>query len=75
MTVHEKDIQPHIVCENCHLFMTPACDEQDCRAFTFLYELRRHLEDFNKTGGWVGQTDSRRDAFNYVIELIQKGKL
>lgn len=65
--------QPHIVCEKCHLFMTPACDDQNCSAFELLYSIKRKLKELNDSGCWVGQTDSRKDAFDYVLELIVEG--
>jgi len=58
------------VCEACHLFMTPACDEQNCSAFGLLENLVKHLQECNKKGCFVGQMDSRRDAFKYILELL-----
>jgi len=37
-----------------------------------LKDLIQHFKDLNQSGCWIGQTDSRRDAFKYVVEELEK---
>jgi len=31
-----------------------------------------HLKALNSRGCWIGENDSRKDAFDYVVELLEK---
>ena len=54
-----------------------ATTEKALNAIRFLEQLLQektslvaHLKMLNDKGCWVGEHDSRKDAFNYVIELL-----
>jgi len=42
----------------------------DSEEFVRVEELVILLNQLNDGGCWVGQTDSRYDAFNYILELV-----